>query len=225
MPLGGAGCALGEAKAPGLLIHVRAADSSSTGKTLVSPGMQRPEQLDRVADPVGVGHDRDPLERAEVTQAHLRVREHGARVIALEPLAQLKVQAGPVPRGRRPLDGRHEDGSVVVGRDPSRTTDRDDALRHPNDGLEHPRLLTVPERPAPGRRARLLTESAPRPVEPANRSVAGGTHVLQRRFPLTPRISCTRGRVSPLFPDALFGRQRPRLTPVVAGRGLYPRAA
>ena len=69
-------------------------------------GDERAEDVDGAAEPVGVGHDGDPLERTELVQAEPGVRQDRTGLVALEPVTELQVEADLPPAGRGLLDRR-----------------------------------------------------------------------------------------------------------------------
>jgi hypothetical protein len=67
----------------------------------------------------------------------VRVGEHGARVVALEALAELDPQARLPAAGGRPGDQRLEDRPVVLGGHEAGASHGGDIVGEPSDRLEH----------------------------------------------------------------------------------------
>ena len=110
---------------------------SATENNRTSPGISAPNSWIAPADPLGVGDDRDALERPEMATADRRVRENRPGIVALETIAQLEQQLRLSTAGRRALDCRCEHGPVVVAGHGAGTAQRNHVVAKPIDGLEH----------------------------------------------------------------------------------------
>jgi hypothetical protein len=94
-------------------------------------------RLDHVLYPVDIGHHRDPLERGEVLHAHLRVLPGGTTGVALELIPDDIEQPHLPVFGELSLDGRNQDGLVVLGGDFAACSEAEHSLGKVGHHFDH----------------------------------------------------------------------------------------